>query len=122
MPVMETLHEQIVNTQSMIVLTDGYTKDEQAAHRWTQQAHQAGIVVNYNAIPFDPRKPGSPSGIRLGTAAVTSRGFGAQEMAQLGEWINAVISDPENEKQIAEIARDIATFCGDFPPPGIRVR
>lgn len=83
---------------------------------------QAGIVVNYNAIPFDPRKPGSPSGIRLGTAAVSSRGFGAKEMVQLGEWINAVISDPENEKQIAEIARDIATFCGDFPPPGIRVR
>ncbi|MFC1830958.1 serine hydroxymethyltransferase, partial [Thermodesulfobacteriota bacterium] len=51
---------------------------------------QAGIVVNYNAIPFDPRKPGSPSGIRLGTAAVTSRGFRRKEMVQVGEWINAV--------------------------------
>jgi len=82
---------------------------------------QAGIVVNYNAIPFDPRKPGSPSGIRLGTAAVTSRGFRRKEMVQVGEWINAVISEPENNHLIAEIAADIASFCKDYPPPGITV-
>jgi len=82
---------------------------------------QAGIVVNYNAIPFDPRKPGSPSGIRLGTAAVTSRGFRRKEMVQVGEWINAVISEPENHHLIAEIAADIASFCKDYPPPGITV-
>ena len=82
---------------------------------------QAGIVVNYNAIPFDPRKPGSPSGIRLGTAAVTSRGFRRKEMVQVGEWINAVISEPENDHLIAEIAADIASFCKDYPPPGITV-
>ena len=82
---------------------------------------QAGIVVNYNAIPFDPRKPGSPSGIRLGTAAVTSRGFRKKEMVQVGEWIDAVISEPENDHLIAEIANDIASFCRDYPPPGITV-
>ena len=82
---------------------------------------QAGIVVNYNAIPFDPRKPGSPSGIRLGTAAVTSRGFKRKEMVQVGEWINAVISEPENHHLIAEIAADIASFCKDYPPPGISI-
>ncbi len=64
----------------------------------------AGMVVNYNAVPFDPRKPSSPSGIRLGTAAVTSRGFRKKEMVQVGEWINAVISEPENHHLIAEIA------------------
>ena len=82
---------------------------------------QAGIVVNYNAIPFDPRKPGSPSGIRLGTAAVTSRGFKRKEMVQVGKWINAVISEPENHHLIAEIAADIASFCKDYPPPGISI-
>ena len=82
---------------------------------------QAGIVVNYNVIPFDPRKPGSPSGIRLGTAAVTSRGFKRKEMVQVGEWINAVISEPENHHLIAEIAADIASFCKDYPPPGISI-
>ena len=79
----------------------------------------AGLVVNYNSIPFDPRKPNDPSGIRLGTSAVTSRGFKSREMFQVGEWINAVISEPENERLIGEIAADVASFCRDFPPPGI---
>lgn len=82
---------------------------------------QAGIVVNYNAIPFDPRKPGNPSGIRLGTAAVTSRGFGEREMTQVGEWINAVVSDPENQSLLADIAENVADYCRDYPPPGINV-
>ena len=80
---------------------------------------QAGIVVNYNAIPFDPRKPNSPSGIRLGTAAVTSRGFKEEEMIQVGEWIGAVLSDPENESLLAQTAKDVASFCSAYPPPGI---
>ncbi len=80
---------------------------------------RAGIVVNYNAVPFDIRKPGNPSGIRVGTAALTSRGFKEREMFQVGEWINAVVAEPENERLIEEIAADVASFCRDFPPPGI---
>ena len=79
----------------------------------------AGLVVNYNAVPFDPRKPFDPSGIRMGTPAVTSRGFREREMIQVGEWINAVVSEPENERLIGEIAGDVASFCNDFPAPGI---
>ncbi len=82
---------------------------------------QAGIVVNYNAIPFDPRKPGNPSGIRLGTAAVTSRGFREREMIQVGEWINAVVADPDNRSLLADIAENVASYCRDYPPPGINV-
>jgi glycine hydroxymethyltransferase len=80
---------------------------------------RAGLVVNYNAIPFDPRKPNNPSGIRIGTSAVTTRGFKEEEMVQVGEWISAVISEPENEHLIDEIAADISSFCRDYPPPGI---
>lgn len=80
---------------------------------------RAGLVVNYNAVPFDKRKPFDPSGIRIGTSAVTSRGFAEKEMMQVGEWMNAVISEPENERLIEEIAVDVASFCRDFPPPGI---
>ena len=80
---------------------------------------QAGIVLNYNAIPFDPRKPGSPSGIRLGTAAVTSRGFKQKEMVRVGEWIDAVISAPDDDDLHARIAADVASFCRAYPPPGI---
>lgn len=82
---------------------------------------QAGIVVNYNAIPFDPRKPGNPSGIRLGTAAVTSRGFREREMIQVGEWINAVVADPDDQSLLADIAENVASYCRDYPPPGINV-
>ena len=82
---------------------------------------RAGLVLNYNAVPFDKRKPFDPSGIRIGTAAVTSRGFGEKEMVQVGEWINAVITEPENERLIEEIAADVASFCRDFPPPGISI-
>ena len=80
---------------------------------------KAGLVVNYNTIPFDPRKPNSPSGIRIGTAAVTSRGFRQEQMVKVGEWIDAVIADPENDTLLSNIAEDIATYCRDFPPPGI---
>lgn len=79
----------------------------------------AGLVVNYNAVPFDKRKPWDPSGIRLGTAAVTSRGFKEQEMRQVGEWIDTVVKDPENEQAIATIAENIKSFCKGFPAPGI---
>jgi glycine hydroxymethyltransferase len=79
----------------------------------------AGLVVNYNSVPFDARKPFDPSGIRMGTSAVTSRGFKEREMVQVGEWLNAVVSEPENERLIEEIARDVAAFCKEFPAPGI---
>lgn len=81
----------------------------------------AGLVLNSNAVPFDKRKPFDPSGIRLGTAAVTSRGFKEREMIQVGEWINAVVSEPENTRLIDEIAADVRSFCKDFPPPGIEL-
>jgi glycine hydroxymethyltransferase len=80
---------------------------------------RAGLVVNYNAVPFDPRKPNDPSGIRLGTAAVTSRGFKKAEMVRVGEWIHAVVSDAGNDRMIGEIAEEIAAFCHDYLPPGI---
>lgn len=79
----------------------------------------AGLVVNYNSVPFDTRKPFDPSGIRMGTSAVTSRGFKEREMIQVGEWINAVVSEPENIRLIGEIAGDVASFCKEFPAPGI---
>ena len=79
----------------------------------------AGLVVNYNSVPFDSRKPFDPSGIRMGTSAVTSRGFKEREMIQVGEWINAVVSEPENTRLIGEIAGDVASFCKEFPAPGI---
>ena len=82
---------------------------------------KAGIVLNYNAVPFDPRKPFDPSGIRLGTAAVTSRGMGAAEMDKLAEWMNAVAAAPTDEALLARIAGEVREVCNHFPAPGLRL-
>ena len=80
---------------------------------------EAGIVLNYNAVPFDNRKPFDPSGIRIGTSAVTSRGFGEDEMMKVGEWMNAIISDPLNKSLISDIADEVRSFCKSYPAPGL---
>ncbi|MGD9948701.1 MAG: serine hydroxymethyltransferase [Desulfobulbus sp.] len=79
----------------------------------------AGIVLNYNAVPYDKRKPFDPSGIRLGSAAVTSRGFKEEQMVQIGLWIDAIVSDPTNVTLQAETAAAVKQLCGQFPPPGL---
>jgi glycine hydroxymethyltransferase len=80
---------------------------------------RAGIVCNYNSIPFDPRKPFDPSGIRLGTPAITSRGLGQAEMATLGNWIADVIENVEDEKRLAGIRSEVKALCDRFPAPGL---
>lgn len=80
---------------------------------------RAGIVLNYNAIPFDPRKPFDPSGVRIGTPAVTSRGMKEDAMLKIAEWIDRVVSAPTDEALQAKIAAEVAAFCKDYPAPGI---
>jgi glycine hydroxymethyltransferase len=82
---------------------------------------RAGIVANYNAVPNDPRKPFDPSGIRLGTPAVTSRGMKAPEMKRLAAWMDAVVAAPADEALGARIAGEVKELCRGFPAPGIRI-
>jgi glycine hydroxymethyltransferase len=82
---------------------------------------RAGICANYNAVPFDPRKPFDPSGLRVGTPAITSRGMGTAEMARLAAWMDEVVKAPEDEAVIARIAGEVAELCKSFPAPGLRV-
>lgn len=82
---------------------------------------KAGIVCNYNSIPFDPRKPFDPSGIRLGTAAVTSRGLLEADMKQLAAWMDDVVSKVDDDAALAAIAADVKALCDDKPAPGLHV-
>jgi glycine hydroxymethyltransferase len=82
---------------------------------------RAGIVANYNAVPNDPRKPFDPSGLRIGTPAVTSRGMKVAEMQRLAAWIDAVVKAPGDEALIERIAGEVRELCKGFPAPGIRV-
>jgi len=80
---------------------------------------RAGIVCNYNSIPFDPRKPFDPSGIRLGTPAITSRGLGTAEAQVIGNFIADVIEQPGDETRLARIAGELKELLSKFPAPGI---
>ncbi len=80
---------------------------------------KAGIVLNYNAVPFDKRKPFDPSGIRIGTPAVTSRGFKESEMLLISDLIENVIADPENETFLEKTAEEVQKLCSHFPAPGL---
>jgi glycine hydroxymethyltransferase len=81
----------------------------------------AGIVLNYNAVPFDPRKPFDPSGVRIGTAAVTSRGMREPEMHQIAAWIDEVCQAPGDDARKARIAGGVRELCARFPAPGLPV-
>ena len=81
----------------------------------------AGLELNYNSIPFDPRKPFDPSGIRLGTASVTSRGMGAAEMKQIAAWMARAVAAPADAALHAAIAGEVREVCARFPAPGLLV-
>jgi len=80
---------------------------------------KAGIVTNCNTVPNDPNKPFNPSGVRIGTPAITSRGMKEPEMEKLGDWMNEVIQNVEDEKVLARIAGEVKELCQSFPCPGI---
>jgi glycine hydroxymethyltransferase len=79
----------------------------------------AGIICNRNEIPFDTRPPAVTSGIRLGTPAVTTRGFGKEEMKQIAGLIVKVIRHVEDQKVIDEVRQEVMQMCQRFPVPGI---
>lgn len=81
---------------------------------------RAGITVNKNSIPKDPNPPQVASGIRVGTAALTTRGFTAKEMQRIAEMFNMVAEDPTNEKMLKTIKKEVKSMTDKFPVPGIR--
>jgi glycine hydroxymethyltransferase len=76
---------------------------------------EAGITVNKNTIPYEPGSPFNPSGIRLGTPAVTTRGFKESEMKVVGESIAKVIDNLDDKKVIESVRKDILELCKKFP-------
>jgi glycine hydroxymethyltransferase len=88
-----------------------------------QALDRAKITVNYNTVPFDPRKPFDPSGMRLGTPAVTTRGMTPKEMDLIAGWINEGVdaAGREDEATIQRIAEEVNELTAAFPIPGAPV-
>jgi len=105
-------------TDNHLIVVD-LTNKQVIGKKAAQALDRAGIVCNYNTIPYDPRKPFSPSGIRLGTPAVTSRGMRETEMRQIGAWLDAVIANNDDEGVIARVAGEVREFSRQFPAPGL---
>ena len=99
----------------LIDLTNKKVTGKQAA----SALDKAGIVTNSNTVPYDPRKPFSPSGIRLGTPAVTSRGMGEGEMRLIGRWMDDALTNRKDDAALARIAGEVTEMCRKFPAPGI---
>ena len=78
---------------------------------------QCGITTNKNMLPFDERKPNDPSGVRIGTPALTSRGMGCAEMATIGDWIASALKSPEDTALHQSLKRDVEALCEQFPVP-----
>ena len=81
---------------------------------------RCGITVNMNMIPFDTRKPMDPSGIRIGSPALTTRGMGIEEFKQIGHWIAAALKSHDNQDALARIHADVQALANSFPVPADR--
>ncbi|TWT46411.1 serine hydroxymethyltransferase [Botrimarina hoheduenensis] len=78
---------------------------------------RCSITINMNMIPFDERKPMDPSGIRVGTPALTTRGMGIEEMRTIGDWMLQGLKAPEDEKLHARLRAQVGELCTGFPVP-----
>jgi glycine hydroxymethyltransferase len=105
-------------TDNHLLLVDLTSKDI-GGRPAAEALERAGIVCNYNAVPFDTRKPMDPSGIRLGTPAVTTRGLGTEQMQDLARWIDEGVEAArrDDEAALERIRTDVADLARAFPPP-----
>jgi glycine hydroxymethyltransferase len=78
---------------------------------------RARIVTNYNTVPGDPAPPADPSGLRLGTPAMTTRGMKEPEARQIADFMNTVVENIDNEAAIQTVGKEVLLLCSQFPVP-----
>ncbi len=78
---------------------------------------RARIVTNYNTIPGDPAPPMNPNGLRIGTPAITTRGFKQEQAEQIADFINKVAENIDNESVIEQVGKEVLLLCSQFPVP-----
>ena len=118
-------------TDNHLILVDVMRSRKIPGKPFARALYEAGLETNFNTVPNDPRKPFSPSGLRIGTPAVTSRGFKEPQMVQIADWMDRVAAactkDGKeyrfDESALRKVRGEVHEICtsGDFPVPGIEV-
>lgn len=108
-------------TDNHIVLLDVFGSKNVTGKQAEKALEELGISVNKNMIPYDTRKPLDPSGVRLGTAAATTRGMKVEEMRRIAKFINEAIENHENEEKLHSLKNEVKSLCANFPVPGIEL-
>ena len=80
---------------------------------------EVGISVSRSTIPNDPNPPMKPSGVRLGTPAITTRGMKENDMKKIANWIEEAIKNKNSENELNKIKENVKEFCLKFPMPGV---
>lgn len=106
-------------TDNHLFLVDTMSSVNIPGERASTLLELANITLNKNAIPRDPRKPWDPSGVRIGTPAITTRGMGEKEMIQIAEYIDTILRS-DSEEKAKELRKDVGDFAKEFPIPGIK--
>ena len=116
-------------TDNHLILIDVVKSCGIPGKSYAQALYKAGLETNFNSVPNDPRKPFSPSGLRIGTPSVTTRGFKEAEMVHIADWMDRVaklgVKQPKawsfDETALAAIRNEVKDLCtsGAFPVPGI---
>ena len=106
-------------TENHLILID-LTSKGIAGKPAAKALDRAGIELNYNTVPFDPRKPFDPSGVRLGTPAITTRGLREEHMPQIAAWMDEAITaaTKDDETAIERTAGEVRDLLAGFPMPG----
>lgn len=105
-------------TENHLIMLD-VTKNGLTGKEAETALDKAGMTLNMNMIPDDPRKPMDPSGIRFGTPAITTRGMKEPEMKKIAHWMNKILKNPNDEANIKAVHAEITEMCKSFPVPGI---
>lgn len=106
-------------TDTHLILIDLRNKKINAK-RFVRALDMAGISTNKNMVPDDTGTPFNPSGLRIGTPAITTRGMKEPQMKQIAQWVNQVAKNIDNKKKLTEIKKEVKVLCKKFPVPGIQ--
>jgi glycine hydroxymethyltransferase len=103
-------------TDNHLMLIDLRNKNV-AGKKLAKALDRARIETNYNTIPSDPAPPANPSGLRIGTPAITTRGMKEDQARLIADFINKVVDNIDNESVIEEVGKEVLLLCSQFPVP-----